>query len=131
MSKVCLRFFLVLAIISGTHIFAQESDAKTGEAVYDFHKAGENGITAPKGTYMPQPEYTDQARRKKISGSVLLSLIVTADGTVKDPEVKKSLDAGLDKRAMETVKQWKFEPATKDGQPVAVRISVEVTFRIQ
>jgi len=120
-----------LALVSSVHLLAQDSSPKNGEIIYEFHKAGENGITAPKAVSMPQPEYTDQARRKKINGTVLLSLVVGADGTVRDPAVTRSLDKGLDKQALETVKKWKFEPATKDGQPVAVRIDVEVSFRIR
>ncbi len=119
-----------LALVSSILLFAQDS-TKNGEILYEFHKAGENGITAPKAISMPQPEYTDQARRKKINGTVLFSLVVAADGTVRDPAVTRSLDRGLDKQALETVKKWKFQPATKDGQPVAVRIDVEVSFRIR
>jgi len=135
MSSICVRLLVVLGaplvVVSSTHLLAQDSSPKNGEVIYEFHKAGENGITAPKGIFMPQPEYTDQARRKKINGTVLLSLVVNADGTVRDPAVTKSLDKGLDKQALETVKKWKFQPATKDDQPVAVRIDVEVSFRIR
>jgi TonB family protein len=133
-SRVCVHLLpalcATLALVSSGHLLAQDSP-KNGEIIYEFHKAGENGITAPKAISMPQPEYTDQARRKKIDGTVLLSLVVSADGTVRDPAVTRSLDKGLDKQALETVKKWKFEPATKDGQPVAVRIDVEVSFRIR
>jgi TonB family protein len=120
-----------LALVLSVHLPAQNSSPKNREIIYEFHKAGENGITAPKAISMPQPEYTDQARRKKINGTVLLSLVVAADGSVSDPVVTRSLDKGLDKQALETVKTWKFQPATRDGQPVAVRIDVEVSFRIR
>jgi len=134
MSRACIRLLpalcATLALVSSILLFAQDS-TKNGEIIYELHKAGENGVTAPKAISMPQPEYTDQARRKKINGTVLLSLVVAADGTVRDPAVTRSLDRGLDKQALETVKKWKFQPATKDGQPVAVRIDVEVSFRIR
>jgi len=135
MSAICVRRLVVLcatlALVSSTHLPAQDSSPTNSEIIYELHKAGENGITAPKAIFMPQPEYTEQARRKKINGTVLLSLVVNADGTVRDPAVTKSLDKGLDKQALETVKKWKFQPATKDGQPVVVRIDVEVSFRIR
>ena len=75
-------------------------------------------------------EYADRPRRKKIQGNVVLSIIVNADGTVRDPQVTQSLDKELDKKALECVSKWKFEPATKDGQPVAMHIVVEVNFRL-
>jgi TonB family protein len=101
------------------------------DEVYELRKAHENGITAPKPIYHPDPEYTDSARKKKISGGVVLSLVVTPEGTVRDPKITSSLDKDLDQQALTTVSTWKFEPATKDGRPVAVRISVEVSFRIR
>lgn len=121
----------ILVLISSAHLPAQDSSTKKDDVVYELHKVGENGITAPKAIYMPQPEYTDEARRRKINGTVLLSFVVTADGTVRDPLVTRSLDNGLDKQALETVRKWKFQPATKAGQPVAVRINVEVSFKIR
>jgi TonB family protein len=105
----------------------QEAQQATPETVYVPLK---DGVTAPKAIYQPDPEYTDRARRKKINGSVVLSMIVTPDGTVRDPEVTKSLDKDLDKQAIACVKKWTFQPATKDGKPVAVRLSVEVSFHL-
>jgi len=89
------------------------------------------GITRVKAVYQPNPEYSDRAARKKIQGNVLLSIIVTADGTVHDPQITRSLDKDLDKNAVECVKKWKFEPATKDGKPVASHVAVEVSFHVQ
>ena len=60
-----------------------------------------------------------------------LSIIVTAEGMVRDPQVTRSLDKDLDKNALECVKKWKFEPATKDGKPVATHVAVEVSFNVQ
>jgi protein TonB len=87
-------------------------------------------MTHPKAIYQPNPEYADRPRRKKIQGNVMLSMIVNADGTVREPQVTQSLDKDLDKKALECVKKWKFEPATKDGQPVAMRVVVEVNFHL-
>ncbi len=79
---------------------------------------------------MPNPEYTDKARKKKLNGTVVVEMIVTAEGKVRDPKVIKSLDEGLDKQALAAVRTWTFEPATKDGKAVRVRIKAEVDFRL-
>ena len=99
--------------------------------VYELRQAGENGITPPKAIYQPNAQYTASARRKKISGRVVLVLVVTPEGTVRDAKVTSSLDKDLDRQALKAVSTWKFEPATRNGKPIAVRIPVEVTFRIR
>lgn len=90
-----------------------------------------NGVTPPKGVSMPNPEYSDKARKKKISGTVVVAMVVTPDGTVRDVTVIKSLERSLDQQAIAAVKTWTFEPATKDGKPVAVHLHAEVSFRIR
>lgn len=88
------------------------------------------GVSAPKAIYAPDPEYSEEARKAKFMGVCALSLIVGADGRPRDIEVARSVGLGLDEKAIEAVKMWKFEPATKDGKPVAVKINVEVTFHL-
>jgi protein TonB len=88
-------------------------------------------ITPPHAIYSPNPTYDDASREAKVEGTVRLSIIVTPDGLVKKPTVVKSLSEGLDKRAMETVAQWKFVPATRDGKPVGIAIQVECTFKLK
>ncbi|HET7441973.1 MAG TPA: energy transducer TonB [Terriglobales bacterium] len=87
-------------------------------------------VTPPKPVYTPDPEYDDAARKRGLQGTVVVWLIVGPDGVPRDLKVAKSLDPGLDKKAIEAVRQWKFEPSLKDGQPVAVPINVEVHFRL-
>jgi periplasmic protein TonB len=93
------------------------------------YKVG-GGISAPRPIETPDPEYTEEARREKIQGTCVLWLIVDADGHPRDIRVVRGLGHGLDAKALETVKQWRFEPARKDGQPVNVQVSVEVGFRL-
>lgn len=88
------------------------------------------GIKAPRAIYSPDPEYSEEARKKAISGTTLLSLIVGSDGQPRDIKVVAPLGNGLDAKAVEAVKTWKFEPATKDRKPVTVQIMVEVSFRL-
>jgi TonB family protein len=109
----------------------QDGSQATDDPVYVLRNVGDSGITAPKPVYQPDAEYTDRARRKKISGSVVVSFVVTREGTVRDAKVARSLDKELDQQALAAVSKWKFEPATKDGKPVSVRINADMTFRIR
>src|ERR1700686_3974225 len=88
------------------------------------------GVAGPKAIYAPDPGYTEEARKAKDQGTCVLWLIVGPDGRARDIRVACTLGLGLDEKAMEAVKTWKFEPAMKDGKPVAVQINVEVTFRL-
>jgi protein TonB len=87
-------------------------------------------VTAPKPVYRPDPEYSEKARKKKINGTVVVAMIVTQEGRVREVKITKGLDKGLDKQALAAVRTWKFEPATKDGKPVAVHLNVDVSFRL-
>jgi len=89
-----------------------------------------NGVTAPVPIYQPDPDYSDEARKAKYQGTVVLNVIVGADGRVHKAAVARSLGMGLDEKAIERVMIWKFKPATKDSKPVAVEVSVEVTFNL-
>lgn len=93
------------------------------------YKVG-GGVQAPRAVFTPDPEYSEEARKAKYQGVVVLWLIVGPDGRPRDMRVQRGLGMGLDQKAMEAVKQWKFDPATKDGKPVAVQINVEVNFRL-
>jgi TonB family protein len=88
------------------------------------------GVSAPKAIFAPDPEYSEEARKAKYQGTAVLSLIVGADGRPRQISVARSLGMGLDQKAIEAVKQWKFEPAKKDGVPVAVMIRVDVDFHL-
>jgi periplasmic protein TonB len=88
------------------------------------------GISAPRAITTPDPEYTEEARNAKIQGTCVLWLIVDQQGQPRDIRVIRSLGHGLDGRAIDAVKQWRFQPALKDGQPVNVQISVEVGFHL-
>jgi periplasmic protein TonB len=88
------------------------------------------GVSAPRALDTPDPEYSEEARKAKYQGVVVLWLIVDQSGKPRDIKVSRSLGMGLDQKAVEAVRGWKFEPAMKDGKPVAVQINVEVNFRL-
>ena len=89
-----------------------------------------NGVTAPALLYKVEPEYTELARNAHVEGLVVLYVEVDPEGKAINPRVVRTLGYGLDEKAIEAVRMWKFEPARKDGQPVAVQINVEVNFRL-
>lgn len=89
-----------------------------------------NGVSAPVPIYSPDPDYSEEARKAKYQGTVVLTVIVGPDGRVHNARVSRSLGMGLDEKAIEKVMVWKFKPATKDSKPVAVEVSVEVQFNL-
>ena len=88
------------------------------------------GVLAPRPISTADPEYTEEARQAKYEGTCVLGMIVGADGKPRDIRVQRGIGMGLDKKAIEAVEQWRFNPATKDGRPVSVQISVEVSFKL-
>lgn len=92
--------------------------------------AGKMGVTVPEVIYNPEPSFSDEARKSKTQGIVMLLLVVGKDGRPYDIRVGQSLGMGLDEKAMEAVKRWRFRPATLNGQPVATRIAVQVEFHL-
>jgi len=93
------------------------------------YKVG-GGISAPEAISSPDPDYTEEARKAKKQGTCVLWLIVDSAGQPRDIKVVRGLGLGLDAKALEAVRQWRFHPALKDGKPVDVQISVEVEFHL-
>ncbi len=93
------------------------------------YKVG-GGVSAPRPLFTPDPEYSEEARKAKYQGTVVLWMVVGPDGRPRDMRIVRTLGLGLDEKALEAVRQWRFDPALKDGHPVAVQINVEVSFRL-
>jgi TonB family protein len=89
------------------------------------------GATMPVPTSSPEAEFSDEARRKKIQGIVLVSMIVNEKGLPTDIKLVKSVGYGLDESALQAVGEYRFEPATLNGKPIAVRVTVEVNFQLR
>jgi TonB family protein len=88
------------------------------------------GVTAPLVLHKVEPEYSEEARKAKYQGTVLLYIEVDPSGRATNIKVQRSLGLGLDEKAIEAVKQWKFKPGYKDGKPVTVAATIEVNFRL-
>jgi periplasmic protein TonB len=101
----------------------------TGGGVY---RPG-NGVTLPRVVREVKPQYTSDAMRAKVQGTVLLECVVRPDGNVSDVQVVRSLDStfGLDQEAIKAAKQWRFVPGTRQGEPVAVLVTIELTFTLR
>lgn len=88
------------------------------------------GVSPPRAIYRPDPEFSEEARKAKYQGTCTLGMIVGVDGRPTNIKVLGSLGMGLDEKAIEAVKNWKFEPGMKDGHPVPTIIAVEVDFHL-
>lgn len=103
--------------------------AGVGGGEYDIG----NGVTAPRVVKEVKPAYTAEAMRAKVQGVVWLRCIVLPDGSVGRVEVVRSLDStfGLDQEAVKAARQWRFMPGTRLGEPVSVRVTIELTFTLR
>jgi protein TonB len=91
---------------------------------------GIGGVTAPQLIDQVEPQYSEEARKAKVSGVVILDLIVDPAGHSRDIRVVHGTGLGLDEKAIDAVRQWRFKPGTKNGKPVPVHARVEVNFRL-
>lgn len=134
--KSCANFFLCVAALAmcffaAALLRAQSESSGATQSAADTVYEPRDVTTPPRATYAPNPEYSEQARKKKISGTVLMEMIVLPNGAVRDVKVIKSLEPSLDQQGLAAVRTWTFEPGTKDGKPVPVHVKAEVSFRIR
>jgi len=93
-----------------------------------YHVGGE--VSAPKLIFAADPEYTEKARKAKYQGVCVVALIVDEEGNPQRVQIVRHLGMGLDKKAVDAVRQYRFKPATLRGKPVPVEVNIEVNFRI-
>lgn len=94
------------------------------------YRAGIGGVSLPEVIYNPEPVFSEEARKTKAQGIVVLLVVVDTDGRTRDIRVQTSLGMGLDEKAMEAVSTWRFRPAMLNKRPVPAQIAVEVNFRL-
>ncbi len=102
------------------------SGGNTGGGVY---KIG-GGVSAPVVIYSVEPEFSEEARKAKVAGNVLVAIIVDANGHPQNVRVIRGIGMGLDEKAVEAVRQYRFKPAMMNGKPVAVELNFDVNFQI-
>jgi periplasmic protein TonB len=88
------------------------------------------GVSPPTVLFKVEPEYSEEARKAKFQGTVVLFVVVDEHGNPRDLKVVRPLGLGLDQKAIEAVEKWKFSPGKKDGKPVPVQATIEVNFRL-
>ena len=121
------RFGCVLCVAVLTSFtprsFSQSSGGDSDEKVYELGP----GVSPPRVTKQVNPSYKT-ARGVKLDGAVTVVLVVSSQGLPRDVRVAKGLDKDVDQSAIDAVRKWRFSPARKDDQPIAVRISLEIDF---
>jgi TonB family protein len=113
---------LAVALALAGPVLAQE-----GETVYEPG----NGADLPKVVKWVRAQYTADSMRRRVKGAVLLQCVVNREGMPTRVEVIQHLDDDIDKEAVHALQQWRFEPRTKDGKPVSVRIQVKMAFTMK
>ncbi len=125
-------FFIGISHHTGIHVFDRPRLRPRQHATRPC--AGKNPpqpcVVQPTIITQAEPDYSDEAREKKVEGEVYLEFVVGVDGRTHDVYVTKSLGSGLDEKSIEAVKQWTFRPGTLDGNPVAVKLRGSVSFHI-
>ena len=131
---MCMRIFLGFIAITLSFAVAQDAPKPPGPAQQTSPVPGAfrigGSVSAPVATVKPGPEYDASARERGVQGEVLIAMVVDQDGLPQNLHVIKSLDSGLDQKALEAVAKWRFKPGMKDGQPVPVQATLAVTFRL-
>ncbi len=117
------------AVSSGTILLECRAPGTSVAPAEGVYKVG-GGVSAPSIIFKVDPEYSEEARKAKFNGSVLLALVVDSEGRARDIRVARPLGLGLDREAIVAVNQWRFRPGMKDGKPVNVRASIEINFRL-
>jgi TonB family protein len=106
--------------------YRRADDSISGEQIY---KVGD-GVKPPRATYTPEPEFSEKARKAKFQGMVILNVVVDKTGRIARVGLERGLGYELDENAMKRIEDWRFDPAIKDGQPVAVAMKIEVSFHL-
>jgi TonB family protein len=88
------------------------------------------GVSAPALVYKVEPEYSEEARKAKFQGTVMIYVVVDEKGNPRDLRVVRPLGLGLDEKAVEAVSKWRFKPGFLNGKPVSVAATIEVNFRL-
>ena len=106
--------------------FRRSDDNTSDDQIYHVG----DGTSPPRPTYTPEPEFSEEARHARFQGLVVMKVVVNKTGNIVRIKLARPLGKGLDENAMEKLKSWRFEPAARNGQPVAVEMNIEVSFNL-
>jgi protein TonB len=101
----------------------------SSEAPADHAVNAREGVIPPRETYAPEPKYRNKALKGHKNPVVVFRLVVGKDGLPNDITVVRSVSPELDEAGLNTVRQWRFAPATKDGKPISVKVNIEIHFK--
>lgn len=123
---------LLLACLTGALQGDQSHDSSDSKKSPDSDKVYEPGgdVKRPKLIHYVEPEFSPKSKEAFVEGTVKISTVVTPDGLPTNYKVVSGLNAEEDRTAVEALKQWRFQPGTKGGQPVSVRVTVEIEFHL-
>lgn len=132
-SRWAISAVVLLGVLAGAAWWSSQAFPVHAAQVDGRIYATSEGVALPKLVSSVKPVYTKDAMNAKIEGEVLLGMVVKTDGSTANIEVIKSLDTtyGLDEQAVAAARQWTFEPGTKDGTPVNVRVELQMRFTLK
>jgi TonB family protein len=126
---LCAALLFAGALAAANDQAKNEKDSKAeGGSEIVYEPGGD--VKAPKLVHYVEPAFSPSSKEAFVEGTVKISTVVTREGVATSPHVTSGLNAEEDRTALEAVKQWKFQPGTRAGQPVNVRVNVEVTFHL-
>ena len=120
---------LLLCFRSEAGEWQTQADQDKKAAAGEVYEPG-GAVKAPKLLHYVEPEFSSQSKEAFLEGTVKISTVVTADGHPSESRIIHGLNAEEDKTALEPLKQWRFQPGTKAGKPVNVRVNIEVVFHL-
>jgi protein TonB len=125
MRRHCFLAFALACLVVPLASLCQDGPAKPAPDEPVYYVNG-SSVKGPRPIYAPDPDFPEKARKEHPKEKIVLRLVVGSNGLPRDIRVQSSLSPELDEAATNAVKKWKFAPATKDGQPAAVKIDVEI-----
>ena len=106
-----------------------EKTGNDGRKIFQLN--ADSGVRPPKAIYTPEPEFTQQARKHRFEGTVMLKAVINRSGRVEHIRIVRALGMGLDEEAIDMMKKWKFKPGTRDGRPVNVELELGMSFHLR
>jgi len=129
MIKTSAALLILCVSLFGRAALAQNENGAQAGCAAPVYKLAEVTVK-PRILAKPDPRYTEEARRSRVSGQVVVGVVLCATGKVADVEVIKGLPAGLSEEAVRAARRIRFEPGRKDGEDVSVRVRVVYTFEV-